>query len=160
MKGLLDKLLEETIDPNTGESLGCYATINTDQESEVNDAEKIVFDLKPQTANSDIIISFIDMVESGKLQMLEKKTNADYDIHDKDAYLQKLPFINTDFLVEEVANLKLKQLPSGKYTVEKVIKRFNKDRFSAVEYGLWYIKTYEDNVYEENDETIFDFLII
>jgi ribonucleoside-diphosphate reductase alpha chain len=92
--------------------------------------------------------------------MLEKRTNADYDITDKDVYLQKLPFINTDFLVEEVANLKLKQLPNGKYSIDKVIKRFNKDRFSALEYGLWYIKTFEDNPFEEDDSSIFDYLVV
>lgn len=148
--GLVDELMKETFDVNTGESLGCWDTVNTEAQPEVNNAEKCIFDLKPQSANSEVIVSFIDMVESGKLRLLVKKTDADYDINDKDNYIENvLPFVQTDFFVEEVSNLQLKHMNSGKVTVEKVIKRINKDRYSATAYGLWYIKNFEDNVYQE-----------
>ncbi|MBW3021061.1 hypothetical protein KY334_07230 [Candidatus Woesearchaeota archaeon] len=158
--GLLDKLLEDTTDPLTGESLGCWGTVNTDQVPEMDEYEEVVYDLKPQSANSEVIISFIDMVESGKLQLLEKRQFNDIDMMDKDAHLQRLPFINTDFLIEEIANLKLKQLPSGKYTVERLIKKYNKDRYSALAYALWYIKVFEDVAYQENEDDIFDYLFM
>lgn len=147
--GLVDELMRESFDPQTGESLGCWDTINTDAQPEVSGAEKCLFDLKPQSANSEIIVAFMDMVESGKLRLLEKKQNTDYDINDKANYVTNiLPFIHTDFLIEEIANLQLKHLPSGKVTVEKLIKKYNKDRFSALAYVLWYIKNYEDNIYQ------------
>lgn len=147
--GLVDELMRESFDPQTGESLGCWDTINTDAQPEVSGAEKCLFDLKPQSANSEIIVAFMDMVESGKLRLLEKKQNTDYDINDKTNYVTNiLPFIHTDFLIEEIANLQLKHLPSGKVTVEKLIKKYNKDRFSALAYVLWYIKNYEDNIYQ------------
>lgn len=149
--GLVDELMKESFDPNTGESLGCWNTINTDAQPEVSESEKCLYDLKPQSANSDIIVSFIDMVESGKLRLLEKKQNADYSIKDKDNYVENiLPFIQTDFLVEEISNLQLKALPSGKVTVDRVIKKYGKDRFSGLAYLLWYIKTFEDNIYQDN----------
>ena len=158
--GLVDKLLEETIDPSTGINLGCYNTINTDQQPESDNAERIVFDLKPQSANHDVIITFMDMVEGKKLRLLEKKIITD-DGTGKNAYIQNLPYINTDFLIEEVANLKLKQLGTGKYTVSKVIGKYDKDRYSSLAYALWYIKNFEDNIYvEENEDAIFDFLIV
>ena len=159
--GLCDKLLEETIDPDTGQSLGCYNTINTDQEPDIDDAEMIIYDLKPQSANHDVIITFIDMVESGKLRLLEKKDARD-GTGSKNAYLENLPYINTDFLIEEIANLKLKQLSSGKYSVEKLIKRYDKDRYSALAYALWYIKKFEDNVetQEYNEDRLLDYLIL
>jgi ribonucleoside-diphosphate reductase alpha chain len=53
-------------------------------------------------------------------------------------------------LLEEIANLKLKKLSSGKYTTEQVTKKINRDRFSAVAYGLWYIKEFEDKQIDRN----------
>ena len=151
--GLVDELMKESVDPITNESLGCWDTINTDATPEVDDAEKCLFDLKPQSANSDSIVNFIDMVESKKLKLLEIKQEKDFNSNDKENYLlNRLPFVNTDFLIEEVSNLKLKSLNSGKLTVEKVIKKYNKDRFSALAYVLWYIKTYEDYIEEESND--------
>lgn len=147
--GCADELMKESFDPSTGESLGCWDTINTDMLPETKDAERCLYDLKPQSANSDIMVAFIDMVESGKLRLLEKKQDSDYDINDKENYIENvLPFIQTNFLIEEVANLQMKHLTSGKITIEKVIKKITKDRFSGLAYALWYIKTFEDNIYQ------------
>jgi ribonucleoside-diphosphate reductase alpha chain len=160
-KGLLDELIKETIDVNTGETLPCWDTINNaDIKPEIEGSEKCVYDLKPQSAQSEILISFIDMVDSGKLQLLEKKINAGYELDDKEYTAKMLPYINTDFLIEEVANLKLKQLPSGKYTIEKLMKRIDKDRFSALAYALWYIKTFEDNIYQDEEIDAIRYLFI
>lgn len=157
-KGIVDECLKETIDPLTKENLGCWATINTDIEPEIDDAEECLFVLTAQGINSDIIVNFIDMVEGGKLQLLEKKNN-NYTTDDEELK-HLLPHIQTDFLLEEIANLKLKKLNSGKYTIEQVTKRINKDRFSAVAYGCWYIKNYEDNLIEENENSAIDYLLI
>ena len=43
---------------------------------------------------------------------------------------------------EAVARKMLKQ---GKAAI---FKKYNKDRFSALAYVLWYIKNYEDNIYQ------------
>jgi len=143
--GLLDELLKDTIDPITGESLGCWGTINTDHQPEEINAEKIVYALTAQGINHDIIVNFIDMVESGKLQLLIKNQNNNYDVNDVN-YIKNniLPFVNTDLLIEEIANLKLKKLPSGKFTIEQVTKRVDKDRYSSLSMGLWYIKEFEN----------------
>jgi hypothetical protein len=157
--GLIDELMKESFDPKTKESLGCWNTINTDAQPEVQDAERCLYDLKPQSANSEIIVNFIDMVESGKLRLLMKKQDSDYNLNDRDNYIEnKLPFIQTDFLVEEISNLQLKPLPSGKVSINKVISRINRDRVSALMYVLWYIKTFEDNFIEEDGLSDFDFL--
>ena len=39
----------------------------------------------------------------------------------------------------QINNLKIKYLPSGALTVEKVVGKLNKDRYSALVYLLWYI---------------------
>ena len=67
-----------------------------------------------------------------------------------------LPFMQTDFFVEEVSNLKLKTLNNGRLTIEQATKTIPKDRFSAIEYGLWYIKKYMNYVVvEKNDDDKF-----
>lgn len=158
--GLLDELLKETIDPNTGESLGCWDTINTDHEPELPDADEIIYGIQAQGINSDVIVSFMDAVESKRLQLLQKVSNSNYDPNDTDYFKSKiLPHVQTDFLVEEVANLKLKQTSNGKYTVEQLTKRVDKDRYSAVAYGIWYIKNFEDNLEVENNFDISSYLL-
>jgi intein/homing endonuclease len=158
--GLLDELLKDTIDPLTGESLGCWATINTDHEPEIPRSEKVIYALTSQGINHDIIVNFIDMVESGKLQLLEKKQNSNYDIDDKDAVKQIYPFIQTDLLLEEIANLKLKEGQNKKYTVEQLTKRVDKDRYSSLAMGLWYIKAFEDKVKEAVSVNPLDYILV
>lgn len=111
-----------------------------------------MFDLKPQSANNAIIVNFIDMVDGGKLKMLIKKANEDYSLDNYDNQAEDvLPYVLTDLLVDEIANLKMKTLGSGQLTVDRVISRMGKDKFSALAYGLWYAKTYEDAEYKKDD---------
>lgn len=144
-KGLSDMLMKEQIDPLTGESLGCWDTINTDEKPDDEDAEKCLFGVQSQGINTDIIVNFIDMVEGGKLQLLVKHQDNNYDINDHEFIKNNvLPHVQTDLLIEEVSNLKLKHLSGGKLGIERIVRRVDKDRFSAVSYGLWYIMTHED----------------
>jgi ribonucleoside-diphosphate reductase alpha chain len=157
--GLLDELLKDTVDPNTGESLGCWDTMNTDHQSELADAEPIIYAMLAQGVNHEIIVSFIDAIESNKLQLLQKKDNKGYDVNDVDYFRSNiLPHIQTDLFIEEVANLKLKQNSNGRYTIEQLTKRVDKDRYSATAYGLWYIKNFEDNMEEEKELDVSSFL--
>lgn len=152
--GLVDELLRETFDPITGESLGCWASTNTDHESEMADAEEILHVITSQGIQHDIIISFIDFVEGGKLRLLEKKPNANYDPNDMDYFNSEiLPYLQTDFLIEEISNLKLKQNANRKFSLDRVTTRVDTDRFMALAYGLYYIKNHE-NVYAQQKSDI------
>ena len=138
--GLIDELLKESIDPITQEPLGCWDTVNTDNQPEISSAEKCLYDLKATGMQTQILNDFMAMIDSGKLRLLEKKQENELDIYDeKDLDSKVVPFIQTDLLFEEVSNLKLKTLPSGSLTVEKVVSKLNKDRFSCLAYLLWYI---------------------
>ena len=56
-----------------------------------------------------------------------------------------LPYEITSRLMDELNNLRIK--PTGienKYKVERISRSLEKDRFSALEYGLYRIKYYED----------------
>lgn len=162
MVGLIDNLVLEQIDPGTGESLGCWKTLNTDQEAETPDAEECLYSLKAQSVNTEVITNFINMVEGGRLQLLEKRADADYDIHDSE-YIENeiMPFVQTDQLLEEVANLKLETLSSGKLKVTQQTTTIDNDRYSALAYGLWYIKTYEEDggLMDTENRTV-DYLLI
>lgn len=134
--GLIDELLKNTIDPVTQKVYPCWDTINTDNKPETANAEKCLYDLKAQSAQTRIITNFIDLVDAGKLRLLEKR---DITHTYKNPELELMPFVQTDLLFEEVNNLKIKYLPSGALTVEKVVGKLNKDRYSALVYLLWYI---------------------
>lgn len=160
--GLQDALILEQVDPNTGDSLGCWKTINTDDESELEDADEVLYSLKSQGINSEIIVNFMDMVDSKKLQLLEKRADNSYDKNSiEDTERDVIPYLETDFLLEEVANLKLKPLNSGKFTVEQQTNRINKDRYSALAYVLWYIQNFESD-YGDSDSSVSvtDYLLI
>lgn len=143
--GLIDELLKESRDPITKEPLGCWDTINTDNEPEISGSEKCLYDLKTQGLQSRIITVFIDMVESGKLRLLEKRADSDFSDKEREDYKEFIvPFIQTDLLFEEVSNLKIKNLSGGGMTIEKVVSKLDKDRYSALAYMLWYINEFEN----------------
>lgn len=145
--GLIDECLKESNDVITGESLGCWNTINTDNQPETRDYDNCLFDMKAQTYQTKVITIFIDAVDSGKLRLLQKRKDSDFSIKENENFEEKvLPYIQTDFLFEEIANLKLKTLPSGNLTVEKTVKKINKDRWSALCYCIFYIMEFTNNI--------------
>ena len=141
--GLVDELLKDAYDPMTGEYLGCWDTINDDNMPEIPNSPKIVYNLKAQSCQNEIVTTFIDMVDSGKLRLLEKKIDSDFSDSEWDRFDDKIrPFVETDAFIEEAANLKLKHLSNGGVTIEKVVKKIDKDRVSALIYLLWYINKF------------------
>lgn len=161
--GLVDELLKEQFDPITNESLGCWNTINTEQEPEIPYAEECLYALKSQQINHDIIVNFINYIESEKLKLLEKRQENGFTVGDDD-YIKKevLPFAQVDLLLEEIANLKLVMTErNNKLTVERISRKIDKDRYSALAYGLYYIKLYEENDFIiDTDEDASDYCLI
>lgn len=151
--GLIDECLKESFDPVTNESLGCWDTINDDNMPELpDDAEKILYNLKAQSVQSKVVTNFIDMVDSEKLRLLCNKQLNDFTVAEQDDFDNEVaPFVQTDCLFEEVANLKLKQLQNGGVTIEKVIKKLDKDRVSALLYVLWYINEFCKDMYSSSE---------
>lgn len=157
-QGLLEKLLEDVTDPETNEELGCWGTINTEDKPKVKDAPPIVYGLKAQGINADIIRIFIDGVESNKLKLVKPfddiKENLGKDIDSNDI---ETACLQMQVLIDEVANLKLKKTQTS-ITVEQVLKKVDKDRYSATAMGLYYIYQFLDQ--EENDsdyDFVFDY---
>lgn len=145
--GLIDALLTETIDPVTGENLGCWDTINDDNEPEVPNSPKILYNLKAQSCQNEIVTTFIDYVESAKLKLLERKLETDF-TESEWANSENLirPYIETDAFIEEAANLKMKHLANGGITIERVARKVDKDRVSALIYMLWYVEKFAKDI--------------
>lgn len=149
--GLVDQLLKETYDPIADETYPCWNTVNTDNQPETRDYDSCLFDMKAQTFQSRVISHFIDAVDSGRLRLLEKRKDSTFTQSEMDNYIEKvLPYVQTDFMFEEIANLKLKVLNNGNLTVEKTVSKLNKDRFSCLSYCIFYIMEYCNNISEEN----------
>lgn len=142
-------MVREQTDPVTGEIYPCYRVVGSERIPDDGAAESKAFSYMAQKYDNESIANFMDYVETGKLRLLEKKLLTEYSEED-------MPFLQTDFFVEEVANLKLKHLSNGGLSIERLVAKMNKDRFSAVQYALWYVKTYMDKAIVENtadDET-------
>ena len=154
-RGLTDALVREQIDPITGLSLGCWDTLNSERIPEISGSPKIIFCYYAQKYDNESIGNFIELIETGKLRLLEQKSDNGYDILNSEEYVNNtLPFIQTNFLIEEVVNLKLKKLNNGNLSVEKVVKKVDKDRFSSLQYGCWYAMKFMNNVIIDNGDDL------
>lgn len=153
--GLVDQLLLDSYDPITGEYLGCFDTINTDNKPENPNAEKCLFDMKAQGYQTKVVSYFINAIDSGILKMLIRKQEQDFTDKERELYDKNvLPFVNTELLFMEIANLKLKVMSGNNLSVEKVVKKIDKDKFSALSYCIFYIMEFKNQ--EKKRDTNFD----
>lgn len=149
-KGLVDRLCEEVTDPETNEELGCFASINSDIHCDNPDAPLMVYDLTSQGINGDIITKFMDYVETEKLKLLRNFDEIKNKIPKEDKVKAGQACLNTKSLIDEVANLKLKKTTHS-ITVEQNVKKIDKDRYSALVYGLYYISLFLERTAEDDD---------
>lgn len=144
--GLIEKLLEDVTDIETNEELGCFDTMNTDDKPKTPNSPKIIYSMKAQGINTDIIRTFISYVESNKLKLVRSyddiKDNIPKDMNTEDV---QMATIQTQLFIDEVSNLRLKETSNaGKLTVEQISRKIDKDRYSAIVYGLYYINMFLD----------------
>lgn len=160
--GLLEYLGKEQFDAITNESLGAFKPFNEELESAEKYAEEIVFSLKSQHINREIIINFQDYVENKKLRLLMKKNVVDSNItYSNDEIENKVaPFIQTDLLIDEIANIKLDISESNTFKISRLSRRIEKDRYSALAYGLYYIKKYEEYNLKVSNFNVNDYFLV
>lgn len=98
-----------------------------------------------ETKASDIHNIFVNMISNQKVKLLESESQARSHIRRKDSeqlHHDLMPYILSDLLCDEIMNLEYKQ--SGVQTqVKQVSSRIDKDMFSSLEYGLFYIHLLE-----------------
>lgn len=154
--GVVDSLLEDQTDNETNNELGCFDTMNTDQRPQVSDSPKVVYALKAQSCNKEMIYNFIDYVETSKLKLFQnfegsKHLNDDSKISKDDLIALEQQSNQVQKLVDEVSNLKLK-ITETTTTVQQVVRKIDKDRYSALIMGLFYINTFMDEIIEDTDD--------
>ena len=72
--------------------------------------------------------------------MLIRKQEQDFTDREREFFDRNvLPFVNTELLFMEIANLKLKVMSGNNLTVEKVVRKIDKDKFSSLSYCIFYI---------------------
>lgn len=154
--GLKDVLVKTQIDPNTGEDLKGWDTVVESLPSPVIGAEEVLYDLYPQSVQSKATVTFMDVVSSGKLRLLVQKDESELDIFSKDDVLKYAPYKQTDEVINEILNLKVKYNSNGSLGVEQVVAKIPKDRYTSLSYGIWWIMEF-DNIPNTEDGTMADF---
>ena len=157
--GLVDYLIKNTTDDDTGEILPPFGVINDDDnhyKKFVTEATlpDVMYLIKAnQEINSEAHVNVLTQISSGKVKFLIDERTAKTKLlgtklgqamspEERAEYLK--PFTLTSILKEEMMNLREKR--EGKHiSLETANRKIKKDKFSAFEYGLYYIKLVEDN---------------
>lgn len=121
--------------------------------------EDCLFALKAQGIQTDIILNFINVFESGKIELLPKIDQNQFDSTGNYLTNDKLASVQTDLLIEEVSNLSLKTLNGGKLAIEMVTKSIDKDRVSSLMYCIYYILKYENKARTQSNTDISKLLV-
>lgn len=153
--GVLDELVIPSIGPKGQQYGPLYVSNEPDTYPHPRGVEAKVYSLKANAAlNSEIYSNFYLQINSGNVHLLaneriarEKllttKKGQRMNLYQREKFL--LPYVMTSRLIDEINNLKLR--PTGaanQLAVEQISKRINKDRVSALAYGLYRIKETED----------------
>ena len=156
---MLDYILDEQIleDGEVMEALDC---MNLDFRSSYNYAKRLVFGVQAQSNNSEMITNFIRCVETKVLRILQPfDVNKALDIPDEDYLVSDvLPYLRTENFIAEVQNLTVEAIPSSNKLKIGQLVRADKDIFSAVEMGSWYIMKHCNDSYEEEEEDVISVL--
>ena len=154
---VVDYLITE-IDENPS-----YSVINDDTYNKFKkqDSIPILFAMKSNnrdTKSSDIHNNFMRVIANNDLKMLIPESSAKQMIQQKKISNEEMakqiqPFLFTDLLCEEIMNLQY--IPSGTETkVKQLSGSIPKDKFSAVEYGLYCIYMMEKDNKKRKKEVI------
>lgn len=158
--GLMDYMVKAQINPKTGETLPPFGVENTAEYPEykkyktaetVNDAIYIIKANAPinteahtyvQTQMSSGRIKFLIDETTAKMKLMETKMGQSMTPEKRAEYL--MPFTLTTSLREQMLNL-IEDNEGVNVILKQSSKGTPKDKFSAFEYGLYYIKKQEDS---------------
>ncbi|MFS0905795.1 DNA-packaging protein [Priestia aryabhattai] len=153
-RGLLDYLVKEDKYPS-------YSIVNDDtyDKYKLPNSLPLVFNIMSntkQTNASDIHNNFMTVISNHDLKLLvsestikEKSKEKDYEKLTE----QLVPHIETGLFVDEVMNLTY-EAQGNKTKVKRVSASMDKDRYSAVSYGLFYIYLEEQKNQQRKRENI------
>ena len=170
--GLIDYMVTSSTDENTKETYPPFGIINDNdnlyRKYITPDTEKeVVYIVKANSElNTEAHTNVLSQISSGRVRFLidERAAKAKFlatKVGSAASSIQRAnylkPFTLTSILREEMLNLK--ELREGKYLIlESVNKKIKRDKFSAFEYGLYYIKILEDQNKKKKKGRIGDFM--
>ena len=147
--GIVDLLLDDVYDPDTGDTyaaLSCYNNPEIAARCTSANAEKALWVINNQTAkfNSECAFTLREGFRSGKIRLLigEDEAKANFigqrgwgalNPIEKEAFLS--PYVETTQLVDELINLKYEDTMNGVKVYEK--SGYRKDRYSSLSYNYW-----------------------
>lgn len=161
--GLIDYMVKPSIDPETGDTIADFGVYGGTQEDAAEEYKKYrtpdceydaIYILKANApinteahANTQVNLSsgkvkmLIDERDA-KIKLLGTKVGQNMKPEERSIYLK--PFTLTSILKEEMMNLR-EENEGTNIILKQANKGIKKDKFSAFEYGLYYIKVEEDN---------------
>ena len=171
--GLIDFMVKSQIDPETGDPLPDFGVENDDEnfyrkfKTAITEADAmyIVKANAPinteahtyvQTQLASGKIKFLIDENQAKVKLMGTKVGQQMDASKRAEYLQ--PFVYTTILKEQMLNL-VEENEGTNIILKQSSRGVKKDKFSAFEYGLYYIKQEEDKKKKRKNRSIGDFLL-
>jgi hypothetical protein len=171
--GLVDFMLKNQIDPETGDSLPPFGVENTNDYEEykkyksddmVRDAMFLIKANAPINTEAHVYVQ--TQLSSGKIKMLidereastklmSTKVGQNMSPEQRAEYL--MPFTQTTILKEQMMNL-IEENEGVNIILKQNNKSIKKDKFSAFEYGLYYIKLDEERKRKRKSHSIADMM--
>ncbi len=152
--GVVDKLMSDIYDPANGVvygALSCYNDPDIAARCRVKNAPKVIYAVNASVDfNSRIALGLREMIKQGRVRLLRQADDFDeyapeltgYNkLSTEDKLKFKLPFINTDLLINELVSLQY-ETHNG---VVRVKERYGarKDRYSSLAYNIEVAKEIE-----------------
>lgn len=169
-KGLVDFLIKENIDDESGDIYVPFSVVNDDRydEFKTQNSLPLLYNVLSQGIAGDIHVNCLSQISSGKVKFLtdemtaksrimNSKRGKEFDSNHERLAEYLSPFIQTSIMKDEMMNLRAKH-QGNNVILEQISKRIGKDKFSSLEYGLWYIKGLEDKMLNKNKIDIHDYL--
>lgn len=170
--GLLDYMVKGQVDPETGDLLPDFGIDNDEDkfykkyktENTEPDAIYIIKANMPinteahsyvQTQLSSGKIKFLIDESQAKVKLLGTKIGQTMEPEKRNEYLK--PFVETTILREQMLNL-IEDNEGVNIILKMANRSVGKDKFSAFEYALYYIKQEEDNRKKKKGRKISDFM--
>ncbi len=170
--GLLDYMVKGQVDPETGDFLPDFGVENDEDkfykkyksENTETDAIYIIKANMPinteahsyvQTQLSSGKIKFLIDESQAKVKLLGTKIGQTMDPEKRNEYLK--PFVETTILREQMLNL-IEDNEGVNIILKMANRSVGKDKFSAFEYALYYIKQEEDSRKKKRGRKISDFM--
>ena len=170
--GLVDYMVKQQVDPETNEILPDFGVENDDEgfykKFKTPDTETdALFLIKAnapinteahsyvQTQLSSGKIKFLIDENQAKVKLMSTKVGQAMDMNKRAEYLK--PFTLTTILREQMLNL-IEENEGANIILKQSSKSIKKDKFSAFEYGLYYIKQEEDKKRKRGKRNIADMM--